>query len=509
MRADLLAIAGVVALVVAAAIVGRGLLAAGLQLVLPFPPLLATWMPHVGPGTPAAIVIAVAVVARGPGFAERLSWRPLLVLAWSTSIAWTLALALVDGWQRGVVERLTSTDEYLHDVPRAPGLSVLLREFGAHILTSAVDPGQTWFWTTHVGGHPPGAFLIFVLLDRVGLGGGGPAALLVVLIGASAGAAVAVAARALGDERMARRALPYAVLLPGAVWVGVSADGLFAGWLAWGVALLAVGVASRGRRGDVAAVGAGLLFGASLYLSYGLVLGGLLALAVLVVAGLRRGNPPLTHTPRGPHTLREVCASYARCVWGGLGRGVLLACVGAALVVAAFTMDGFSWLDGYSKVRVIYAASVAAARPYSYFVWANLAAFAFAVGPAGVAGLRRVFAGALTERPVHAVAGSPAEAAGRPSHAAAGRPAAARLQNALRVRITEVVAGPQLIVLAAVAAVLVADLSGMSKAEVERIWLPFAVWTALACADLPHPRRWLAAQAVLALLVNHLLLTVW
>jgi len=60
-----------------------------------------------------------------------------------------------------------------------------------------------------------------------------------------------------------------------------------------------------------------------------------------------------------------------------------------------------------------------------------------------------------------------------------------------------------------VAAMLLADLSGMSKAEVERIWLPFAVWTCLACAELPRPRRWLAAQAVVALLVNHLLLTVW
>ena len=49
----------------------------------------------------------------------------------------------------------------------------------------------------------------------------------------------------------------------------------------------------------------------------------------------------------------------------------------------------------------------------------------------------------------------------------------------------------------------------MSKAEVERIWLPFSVWTCLACAELPHPRRWLAAQAIVALLVNHLLLTVW
>ncbi|HEY0812891.1 MAG TPA: hypothetical protein VGE11_06385, partial [Pseudonocardia sp.] len=185
-QADLAAVVGVVALVVAAAVRGRRLLAEGFALVLPFPPLLAEWLPHIGPGTPAAVVIAVAVVARGPGLAERLSWRPLLASAWAASVAWTLALALVDGWQRGVVERLTSTDEYLHDVPRAPGLAVLLRDFGAHILTSAVDPGQTWFWTTHVGGHPPGIFLLFVLLDRVGLGGGGPAALVVVLVGASA-----------------------------------------------------------------------------------------------------------------------------------------------------------------------------------------------------------------------------------------------------------------------------------------------------------------------------------
>jgi hypothetical protein len=66
-----------------------------------------------------------------------------------------------------------------------------------------------------------------------------------------------------------------------------------------------------------------------------------------------------------------------------------------------------------------------------------------------------------------------------------------------------------LLVLAAVVAILLADLSGMSKAEVERIWLPFAVWVVVACGALPHPRRWLAAQAVLALAVNHLLLTVW
>jgi methylthioxylose transferase len=149
-----------------------------------------------------------------------------------------------------------------------------------------------------------------------------------------------------------------------------------------------------------------------------------------------------------------------RVAWRALG----IATAGVAVVVAAFALAGFSWLDGYAKVRVIYAASIAAARPYPYFMWANLAAVAFAIGPAGVASLRRV-----ATRPV----------------------------------------GPHLIVVAAVVAMLLADLSGMSKAEVERIWLPFSVWTCLACAELPHPRRWLAAQAAVALLANHLLLTGW
>ena len=64
---------------------------------------------------------------------------------------------------------------------------------------------------------------------------------------------------------------------------------------------------------------------------------------------------------------------------------------------------------------------------------------------------------------------------------------------------------------AAVLAVLAADLSGLSKAEVERIWLPFAVWLVAAAALLParQIRWWLGAQAVIALAVNHLLLTTW
>lgn len=73
------------------------------------------------------------------------------------------------------------------------------------------------------------------------------------------------------------------------------------------------------------------------------------------------------------------------------------------------------------------------------------------------------------------------------------------------------VLAPVLLPVAAVAAILLADLSGLSKAEVERIWLPFAVWLPAGAALLPAPSRrgWLIVQAATALLINHLILTAW
>ncbi|MGH3435533.1 MAG: hypothetical protein ACRDRN_03615 [Sciscionella sp.] len=430
---DLLAVLAGVGLVVAAAVGGWVLIDKHVNIFLWFPPLLASWAPHVGVGTVPSVVIAALVVLYGPALAERLRWRSLLPVAYLVSVGWTLCLALVDGYSRGIAGRLTDRNAYLHDVPLVHSILGMLRHFSDHILTN-----QPHHWTTHVGAHPPGVFLVYLVLDRIGLGGGGAAGIFTILLGASACVAVAVTLRALGAGRAARVVLPFGVLLPGAVWVGVSADGMFAGVLAWGVALLAVGARGRGWRADVAALGGGLLLGYTLYLSYGLALAGLLPLVVIAVT--RR--------------------------W----RAALFGLLGAGAVVAAFTASGFWWLTGYQDVKVIYALSIAKSRPYSYFVWADLAAFCFAIGPAALAGLRRL---ASTPRRLPAALG--------------------------------------LLAAAALLAVLIADVSGMSKAEVERIWLPFAVWLMVPCALLPRPqvRWWLAAQAVLALLVNHLLLTVW
>ncbi len=419
--------------VLASALVGRALKRDGTDIFLPFPPLLAEWLPHVGPGTAFAVMVAVGVVAWGPALAGRMRWRNLLVVGWATSLAWTFALALSDGYAKGFATRLTSRDEYLHDVPRVTDIPAMLRDFTSHILTD--QPGA---WTTHVGAHPPGVFLLFVWLDRIGLGGGPAASALCVLVGSSACVAVAVAVRALADEDLARVLLPFSVLFPGAVWVGVSADGLFAAVLAWGVAGVAWASARRGRVSALVATGSGVLLGYCLYLSYGLALGAALVVAVIAMTK----------------------------AW----RTALFAALGVAAVVAAFTVAGFWWITGYELTKVLYAGSIAQSRPYSYFIWANLAALVFALGPAVIAGLR------------HAVA-------------------APRLVSS----------GVAVLAAAALAVVLVADISGLSKAEVERIWLPFGTWLVPACAWLPrtHHRWWLAGQAVLALLVNHLLLTVW
>ena len=436
-RGDVLAAGGAGLLVAVAAVVGVWLLGQGVPLHVDAPPLGAEWLPHVGPGTAPAVVIALLVVMRGPELAARLTWRPLLGVSAVTAVVWTMGLALVDGWQRGVADRLTTDTEYLHDVGRVSDVGAMLRTF-----TDRIPGLRPESWTAHVAGHPPGALLVFVGLDRIGLPGGVPAALLCVLVGSSAGVAVAVTLRALGAEATARAAVPFGVLFPGAVWIGVSADGLFAGVLAWGVALLALG-AARSRL-DIPAVAAsaagGLLLGGTVYLSYGLVLAGLLPVAVAVTA--RRVVP------------------------------LLVAGTGVAAVVAAFAAAGFWWFDGYRQVKIRYyqPGEYGLERPYGYWVWADLACLAVVLGPAGVAGLRRVFTPGQDQ--------------------------------------------PLVVVLlcgAAALAVLAADLSGLSKAEVERIWLPFAVWLVAGAGLLParQVRWWLGAQAVVALAVNHLLLTTW
>ncbi|MFF0200676.1 hypothetical protein [Streptomyces sp. NPDC005017] len=443
LRRDLYAVLAAALLVTVAVLVGRHIQHTRHTLFVGWPPLLATWEPHLGPGTPAALLVGAAVVAYGPAVAARPRWGRLLAAVWAAGTAWTVSLALVDGWHKGIAEQLTTRSEYLRSVHRFPDIPAALRDFTAHILIDAPDN-----WPAHVAGHPPGATLSFVLLDRIGLGGGGWAGTVCIVLGATAAPAVLVAVRALATEELARRAAPFLVLAPAAVWMGTSADAYFAAVAAWSVALLALAVTGRSL---APAAASGLLFGLTCYLSYGLTLIALVGAAVLLLCRARVRERPLA-----------LCTLFL----GGL-----------AVVPAAFTLAGFDWWEAYRLLVTRYHQGAGGVRPYGYWVWANLACTVLVTGPATVAGLRRT--GALLLR------GGGGKAGGC---------GAARLA---------------LLVVAALLALLVADLSGMSKAETERIWLPFALWLLPCCAFLPHPRAWLTAQALLALLLNHLLRTGW
>ena len=100
--------------------------------------------------------------------------------------------------------------------------------------------------------------------------------------------AVLVTLRALGAEALARRAAPFLVLTPAAVFMAVSADALIAAVVAWGLACLALAPRAAGLWW---AVPAGLLLGTAVMMSYGMPLIGLLALAVLVAARSWRPLP--------------------------------------------------------------------------------------------------------------------------------------------------------------------------------------------------------------------------
>ena len=74
------------------------------------------------------------------------------------------------------------------------------------------------------------------------------AGLVVTVVAATTAVAVMSTLRALGAERAARRAAPFLVLGPAAIWQAVSADAMFAAVAAWGIAALASAATRRSIR---------------------------------------------------------------------------------------------------------------------------------------------------------------------------------------------------------------------------------------------------------------------
>jgi len=376
------------------------------------PPLVGSYDVRIGLALLPALALAAAALAWAPALARRLRWGSLLAAAWAGAGAWAVALSFSDGLD-AIAAPLRTRYEYLAAVPAvvAPG------RFLDGFVTAL--PG----YPTHVKGHPPGMVLLLWLLDRAGLGGAEVAAALVIGAGAIAAPAAMIAVCAMAGEAAARRAAPYLVFAPAAVWIATSADALFAGVAAAGIACFALAAARpREQRAPAAALGllAGIVLGGALMLSYSVAP---LGAIVLVLAAARRAWPALA-----------------------------AATVGVLLVLGAFAALGFVWVEGLRTTGDLYAGGVASRRPHAAFIVINLAAFGLAIGPAAAAGLGR-----------------------------------------LRERGVWLLAGPML------AAIAIASLSGLSKGEVERIWLPFVPWILVATAALRPSRGWFAAQLALGL----------
>lgn len=165
---------------------------------------------------------------------------------------------------------------------------------------------------------------------------------------------------------------------------------------------------------------------------------------------------------------------------GSLGAGTTSTVVGAVMMASLVTLmwlaAGFWWFDGAEATREEYWEGTAQFRIWNYFIFGNLVIALFAVGPASFVGLTK-----LRDR-----------------------------------RLWVLVGG-------ALAALTIANLSQLSKAETERIWLLFYPWLVIAGAALVSRFEfgrlklsantvfagWLAVQAVAAILLQAVLVSKW
>ncbi len=187
-----------------------------------------------------------------------------------------------------------------------------------------------------------------------------------------------------------------------------------------------------------------------MFLSYGLVLFGLVVVLVDDLTVRRHG-------------LRPVAGPWA------------VATLGVGVVVAVHLAYGFNWLTGLAQLRIRYYQGIASDRPFSYFVYANVAAWLISCSPLLAVGVVRSLAAVTSRSPWSQ---------------------------------DRVVA---LLALSGVLIAVLADLSALSKAETERIWLTFGAvaFSGLALLRGRHAAWALAACGCSALLVNHLFDTGW
>jgi methylthioxylose transferase len=375
---------------------------AGVRLGTAAAPFAGAYRFRVGPASALAVAVALAVglVVRA-GALTRLRWRPLLTLSYTTSLAWSVSLALVDG-TAGLSRSVAGPGGYLADVAAVhDDPTRFVRTFVAHVRGVAAPA-----YSPSTRAHPPGQVLLLWVLTRLGLTGPVTLGLTLTALGCLTVPLVAVAVRSLCHETAARRLTVALALAPWAVWTAVSADAVTASLAASAVTLGVIG-SEPGRRPWWAA-GSGLALGSAALCAYGVAW---LGIAVVATYFVRRR--PLLNVVTG-------------------------AC--ALLPLWLFHSWGFSWTDGLSAAGADVAGRYGGHRAWLAWAPLDLVVLTVAAGPVVVRAARRV---RLTP----------------------GWPFLA----------------------GAVPAVALGILTGLSRGEVERSWLPFFPWL-LVPALAPSPR---------------------
>ncbi|HEU4421484.1 MAG TPA: hypothetical protein VFR67_02970 [Pilimelia sp.] len=314
-------------------------------------PFLGSYRWRFGPASLLAPAVAAGVLLLAArGWHDRAPWWLLLLASYGGALAWTLALAAVDG-AAGLTQPFTRPDGHLVDVADVGDDPLsYLRTFLEH--TADQSPATR--------GHPPGPLLLLWGLHRVGITEPLVLAVLVAAIGALLVPLVLGAVRGVCGELPGRRYALVLVLAPYAIWLAAGMDVVAA---VLGAAAVAAGVrASDARRTGRRAAGWAVLSG---------VLLGTAALFSYAVPWLG---------------LSTVCLYFAR------RRAALnlFTAVGALTPVVAAQALGFGWVDGLLAALDDFASRVEPHRSALWWSVISLVALVLAAGPPLYASLRKV-----------------------------------------------------------------------------------------------------------------------
>jgi hypothetical protein len=314
------------------------------------PPLLAQLHPSVGPWLPLAIVVVVVALLILLRSLAWPTWR-FLIAAVPMGFAVAIALAVEAHGASALTAPFRRPLEYFASVPLADALGP--RAFAAQF------PDLGGRLSLHAATHGPSAVLFLWLLWRVTGESLLRVSLLVALVGVAGVIPTYLIARAFGQERGARLAALLFLCAPGVlIYSATSMDAVFMTVIACALAALV-----RFPRSSAWAVAAGVLWAIALSFTFGAFVLALFALGLGIVALRDR---------------KETIAAFLTRAVLLLG-GLVLGCL---LLRAALRMNLIADFGAASRAN---SHDPSRARPYLYWVFANVPAFLWVAGIAQTA----------------------------------------------------------------------------------------------------------------------------